>query len=121
MSHDQELRDQKMKTGPSGPNSARLRSVRKRCWDHRHSSVGDSRDIWLIGVFLVAVSGPAAGEVIATGAWYRKVSAPLFRPADRDPARSPAHPRRVKPSPPCRGHAENAQTGGRAKAPDGGE
>ncbi|AYC37083.1 ribonuclease BN [Streptomyces griseorubiginosus] len=76
---------------------------------------------WLIGVFLVAVSGLAAGEVVATGAWYRKASAPLFRPPDRALARSPAHPRRVKPSAPCRGHAENAQTGGRAKAPDGGE
>lgn len=76
---------------------------------------------WLTGVFLVAVSGLAAGEGIATGAWYQKVSVPLFCPADPDPARSPAHPRRVKPSAPCRGHAEDAQTGGRAKAPDGGE
>ena len=62
---------------------------------------------WLIGVFLVAVSGLAVGEGIASSAWYRRLSAPLLRLPDRDGDGSPAHPRRVKPSPACRGHAED--------------
>ncbi|MFF4055933.1 YhjD/YihY/BrkB family envelope integrity protein [Streptomyces sp. NPDC001668] len=62
---------------------------------------------WLIGVFLVAVCGLALGESIASSAWYRAGPVLRGRPPVRDGAAGPAHPRRVKPPGPCRGHAED--------------
>ncbi|MEV7072376.1 YhjD/YihY/BrkB family envelope integrity protein [Streptomyces sp. NPDC093990] len=62
---------------------------------------------WLIGVFLVAVSGLAAGEGVASSAWYRSARLLRRRAPVAGPAGAPAHPRRVKPPAPCRGHAED--------------
>ncbi|MFR0354982.1 YhjD/YihY/BrkB family envelope integrity protein [Streptomyces sediminimaris] len=63
---------------------------------------------WLIGVFVVAVSGMALGEAVATSAWFRHTVASGGPRRERS-GRPAAHPRRVKPPGACRAHAEKCR------------
>ncbi|MFJ4202910.1 ribonuclease BN [Streptomyces sviceus] len=68
---------------------------------------------WLIAVFLVAVSGLALGEYVASTSWYRTATGATGLPH--------AHPHRVRPPGPGRGHAEDSTQRWPGDARDGGE